>query len=744
MSARLTRRLYGSVCACALAGLGGLAHAQTIAASGGAAAAPPTTTDGPSAISEVIVTAQKRSEKLQDTPLTIGVVRGTTLTELGVSSLFNTAPLVAGMVFSRAPDDGLGLTFRGVGTPARNQSFDQSIALFIDGAFVGKGRLYGANMFDVDHIEFIKSTESTLLGKNTDLGAISVVTRQPGSTFEGDASVGARLDQSGYILDGGVDVPLTQELAIRVAAHANDTDGWVQNSYNGDVYPEDKDYGARLTAVYRPSDLVKLAFSYQYTFDHRIGNGFQYVDPDHTLPPALGEGVLDDHQDAYTSAGEDGQSTHKLTAHIANLTADVDVGGSKLTSITSYMTYGLHFVDDFDFGPKDGNAFIRNEQYWQVSQELRLASSTTQRFSYLIGASAFYSDWNSDELQKFDTPLQVGPTPFDTVFLGSFDDQFKQRTLNVALFGEATWKITERLRFSGGLRLSQEDKSGSWARPAFAPFTLWNEVLNPPFPKTPLSFDAFLPDANASLQYDASQNLMLYASVGQGSKTGGFAESSSVPTGNPAVDARVGNEISRSVEIGAKSTLFDHTAHLNLALFFVDIPKFQDTNFTGAAFVSRNIPVQSYGVDAEFVWRATHWLTFDNAWTYDHAEALLTPSFSPSQSPRWSSHSGLIAQTPILDGAWQLKSSAVVRYRSRMHNIDSYVYTSAPLTTLDLTLGAGPADGRWLLELVATNVTNAISADFSFPPPDPTLAPSVRIESPTPARQITLRASARF
>jgi hypothetical protein len=190
--------------------------------------------------------------------------------------------------------------------------------------------------------------------------------------------------------------------------------------------------------------------------------------------------------------------------------------------------------------------------------------------------------------------------------------------------------------------------------------------------------------------------------------------------------------------------LLDHTAHLNLALFFVDIPNFQDTNFTGAAFVSRNIPVQSYGVDAEFVWRATHWLTFDNAWTYDHAEALLTPSFSPSQSPRWSGHSGLIAQTPILDGDWQLKSSAVVRYRSRMHNIDSYVYTSAPLTTLDLTLGAGPADGRWLLELVATNVTNAISADFSFPPPDPTLAPSVRIESPTPARQITLRASAKF
>ena len=548
----LPAKLFGSACAgaIALAAQAAPAWADTAAAASASTNADASSTQ----VGEIVVTAEKREEDVQRAPLSVAVVPGATLVDRGVISLFDTGPLVAGMIFSRAPDDGLGLTFRGVGTPARNQSFDQSIALFIDGAFVGKGRLYGASLFDVDRIEFIKSTQSTLLGKNTDVGAISVVNREPGFTYAANASVGARLDHAGVIFDVGVDLPITKDLAVRIAGHINETDGYVHNVYNGQDYPHDQDDAVRATAVYDPSDWIRLKLSYQYTYDHRIGNGFEYEAAPGLLPPSLGEAVLDYNENEFTSLGEDGQSFHKLAAHIVNLTGDFDVGSLKVTSISSYMRYNLNFVDDFDFGPKDGNDLVRGEHYWQASQEVRAASPADQTLSYLIGASAFYSDWISNELQNFNTPLQVGPVPFDTIFLGSFIDEFTQRTTSLSVFGEGVWKITPRLRLNAGIRYTDETKNGSWARPAIAPFTIWNQVLNPSFPKTPLHFASSFPDDNASVEYDVTPRIMTYAAFGQGTKTGGFAEASAVPTGNPQVDALVGDEQSRSVELGAKST----------------------------------------------------------------------------------------------------------------------------------------------------------------------------------------------
>ena len=129
---------------------------------------------------EVIeITSQKRVQTLQEVPATVTAVSGALLDEYGIDDLFEMADLVPGMVFSRAPDDGLALTLRGLGTPARTQSFDQSVALFQDGMFVGKGRMYSAAFFDVERIEVIKGTQSTLLGKNTSLGAISVISKKP-------------------------------------------------------------------------------------------------------------------------------------------------------------------------------------------------------------------------------------------------------------------------------------------------------------------------------------------------------------------------------------------------------------------------------------------------------------------------------------------------------------------------------------------------------------------------------------
>jgi len=185
--ARVTQgRVAGAVARAA----GRLRHLAVIAAllaniPAAAQSVPPASSE----IQAVVVTVQKRSESVQEIPVTVKAVSGDALTASGVKDLVQAATLVPGVIFSRAPDDGLALTFRGLGTVARSQAFELSEAMFVDDAFLGKGRLYTTSIFDVDRMEFIKGTESTLLGKNASLGAIGVITRQPGNqpVFEGSA-----------------------------------------------------------------------------------------------------------------------------------------------------------------------------------------------------------------------------------------------------------------------------------------------------------------------------------------------------------------------------------------------------------------------------------------------------------------------------------------------------------------------------------------------------------------------------
>ena len=116
----------------------------------------------------IIVTAQKRAEPAQDIPVTVAVVSSESLAQNHVKDLVQAATLVPGVIFSRAPDDGLALTFRGLGTAARSQAFELSEALFVDGTFIGKGHLYTTSMFDLDRMEFIQGTESTPIARLVD------------------------------------------------------------------------------------------------------------------------------------------------------------------------------------------------------------------------------------------------------------------------------------------------------------------------------------------------------------------------------------------------------------------------------------------------------------------------------------------------------------------------------------------------------------------------------------------------
>ena len=151
------------------------------------------------------------------------------------------------MVFSRAPDDGLALTLRGVGTPARSQAFDQSIALFLDGTYLAKGPLYPLALFDIERVEVIRGPHSTEVGKNASVGALSVVSREPGKTDAIDGTAPGMRSAAATRSKEGADVQLGTDSALRIAGASLDRHGWVRNGATGNDVPEDRDTGIRLT-----------------------------------------------------------------------------------------------------------------------------------------------------------------------------------------------------------------------------------------------------------------------------------------------------------------------------------------------------------------------------------------------------------------------------------------------------------------------------------------------------------------
>lgn len=728
-------------------------------------------------LEEIVVTAQKREQSIQDVPITITAIDGETLDAYAIDDLFEVANIVPGMVFSRAPDDGLALTFRGLGTPARTQSFDQSVAVFQDGMFVGKGRMYSSAFFDVERMEFIKGTQSTLLGKNSSLGAISIITRKPGDSFGGFAKVSGEFEYGGYGLDGALDLPLGKNTAVRLAGHYVDKDGWVENLLTGSDVPADEDLGLRATLVSNPSDRLSITAALQHSSSERQGNGFQYIDNGDFFPPPVqdiyGEAELDDRKTAICPECPSGESFHDTDTNSATLTFEYDFGNNVLTSVTSYSEYDLKFFDDFDFGNAFDEVtwaifdpgvvelystfFERDEVYDQISQEFRLTSPSGENFEYVLGAFLFSSSWDSSEQQNFSTPNFPPPIPGE-LFNGPFTNNFSQETDTISIFAQGTSHVTDAFRISLGLRYTDESKDVVFERVQGTPATIWNTIENPPFDE-PLKFDDDFLNGNLSFQWDASDSAMLYASVGVGSKTGGFAESAQVTSGDPSLPvdldgARVKTETATTIEIGTKLALADGAASLNIALFQTDVEDFQETSFQvsglNAFFLTRNIDAESSGVELDGQWQVTDSLRLIGNATFADTKNSGDKT-QLAQAPDLTGSLGFTFNKPVSNWG-EFTTSAFVRYRDEMVSQINETFPSDSLTTVDLSIGLADIDGKWRLNLIGQNITDEIAADFSGPPAAPIGAifgappgdQGITSESPSQLRTIWLQASYHF
>lgn len=510
-------------------------------------------------LADIIVTAQKRSQSLKDVPVSISVVQGETLRERGIKQLSDLPAVVPSFEFVRAPNNIPGLTFRGLGPQSGNVAFDSSIGMFVDGVFLGNIRLYNQTIFDVQRAEFIKGTQSSLLGKNSTVGALSIVNATPSDRFEGRIEGGGEVQDGGYFGDGAINIPLSDTLAMRVSGRYSHQKGYIKNITTGLDGPVGTDWGGRIQLAYDGRNGFKARIAYQHTDNKLIGSANQCVAPGFLIPglpgapfapvtsinAVCGDGVENDIRASFSSDPRlsNGDDYLRDRSDMVHGTIDYDFGPATLTSITAGVWSKTRNAFDFDFDNKDLNLWIRNERYSQITQELRLTSNDTKApIQYIIGGFFIHSKFHTDEDHIWKIPdflprapgcvtnLATGTFCPGDLFNGSYNNQFDQTDDTYSIFAQLNFKPTDRFTINLGGRYSHDRKIVNFGHtPDFTNLTVWNTAIQAPFPYQRLdpAIDNLL-SGSIALQYQFDKNVTAYASASRGGKAGEYGEFASV------------------------------------------------------------------------------------------------------------------------------------------------------------------------------------------------------------------------
>ncbi|MFY0184698.1 TonB-dependent receptor [Stenotrophomonas sp. PUT21] len=522
------------------------------------------------ALDQVVVTAQKRATNLQETPISVSVVDAEALKDrsaISIGSLSDSSIPSLRVTPFATRSSALNIGIRGIGASgdANQPARDAGVGVYVDGVFMGRAQGLGSMLYDVERIEVLKGPQGTLFGRNTEGGAISIVTKPPTGEFGGSVSAGAS-NYSGYTTGMHLDLPKVGDVSVKIDAVQAKRGGTTDNPMRGerDFNSYDK-RGARLSALWQPSDDFSALYAFDTSFDATTPYHTQLLVPGPYVSPLQQAGASEDRRGSAILGGPQEDNIGRTSGHLLNLGWTLSEH-LELKSISSYreLTQGqfdMGLVDAISAygGPSTpfGRYSLAQVYQHQYSQEFQLIGTTSQ-VQFLAGAFYYHETagdnaqtpnmllWgpggNSYTLNPATNPLNLGNVRIDRAS--------KAWTDSLGIFGQATWTPAslERLHLTAGGRYTRDDKKGS--------LYIVNGLA------TDLAFDdawgRFDPMVN--IAYDVGDNAMVYAKYSTGFKAGGANSRSTTYT------AFAPEEVT-AIELGFKSQFWDNRARLNLALF---------------------------------------------------------------------------------------------------------------------------------------------------------------------------------
>ncbi len=573
-----------------------------------------TASDAPGeAVADIIVTAQRREQRLQDVPIAVSVITGDQITRTGALNIENVQYLVPSLNFRKS---GVPINqtifMRGIGTSTFSIAGEPSVSAVVDGVVLARAGEAFSPLVDIERIEVLRGPQGTLFGKNASAGVINIISKRPGDTLGGEVESGLFFENgTEYRVRGAVDLPLGDSIRSRLTGFYANWDGNIINeTYDRRVNGYEQ-YGLRGLVEIDISDKVDLTLIADWRESKDDCCAEVIAEPaiqaDGTPTPAFLARA------AVALPALNGDRTRRVRNNLINRSEErawgvsaelnAEMGMLQLTSITAYRSYDNREVRDGDFldtifvgvaqshddGPQTGTTF---------SQEFRLSSPGNERLDYTLGA--FYSRARTDRNftrsnirctastlapQGPLTPCSTAPGVSTIDFpIGTAD--FGSIFTNAALFGHATYDLTERFRFVGGLRFSLDQLDVSHIRTTPVPgasqppfdFGVFNNGRGGGTPNgIPWRGKVTAEDLSgtAGVQFDVSEDSMAYATYARGYKGPAFNVFFNLTTiGTAPLDP----ENADSFEVGLKNSLFDGRVVLNLAGFYAKYYNFQANN----------------------------------------------------------------------------------------------------------------------------------------------------------------------
>lgn len=739
---------------------------------------------------EIVVTATRRSESLQDTGVTVSALSAAGLSARSIHSVEDSAAFMPSVHIASYQGDS-SIFIRGIGTPAIIAGNDSSTATYVDDVYYSRAAAIGPAFFDVERLEVLRGPQGTLYGRNATGGALKVITKGPSEEFEGEA----RLIYGNYNrvgLFGAVGGPVTEKVRARLAVQFEDRDGYstlhrpdgsaLQDEQSAD---DQHDIAVRLKIEADLSENATLLLTGDYYKADDRANVFHYMSAGYaeevtdwyssregsqTVPYFIfkGQGNISESlsRDVYSDVD------HFRKTEIWGITGnlDWDIGGYNLQVVANYKDTNPTMQNDFDGSDAFVNVYYREEDHWQWSAEAQLSSPEGEKLSWVAGASYFEEEniisndifgdfWEPILIQGLTDLQNFGVIPVfpidipQTTLCCDLHLNGDQATKAWAAYLDMKYAVSDKLTLNFGGRYSHEERDGTQA----FHLTLLNPVaggeptLFAPnvalFPGSvsdsrdgvvpdafgfvmapvngPSTFSAFTP--KFSVDYRVDNDILLYASVQKGFKSGGYNIGSSQRDPFEA-------ENIWSYEAGMKSELADGRVRLNMAAFYYDYSNLQAQDSVGNQPIIRNVgKAKVEGLEIEALAIVNQYFQIDGSVTYANAqftEGELSEPLRPApltqapgtliqslegltlpRAPEWKFNIGGQTTVPVgdmgdlvlrLDYGWQSKIYYTV------FNIDAASQDSYGVLNARAELVA--EEGKWSLAAYGKNLTDEVYA----------------------------------
>ncbi|CAA0120624.1 Pesticin receptor [Zhongshania aliphaticivorans] len=725
----------------------------TFSVSAGAQSADAQASSRPTALEEVIVTAQKRAQGLQDVPISISAFSGDKIKDAGIPDFEELSAYIPNFSVS---ENTIGdtISIRGINSDSQAGG-EQSVGIYVDGIYRGRGVQSRFAFLDVGLIEVLRGPQGTLFGKNTIGGALNITSAKPTEEREASVALMHEFEHEETEIQAHFSGPISDSVRGRLALLQRTLDkGWVDNSYYNESTPNNDEWGGRLSLDWDVSDVLSTNFKFEHSEFDITGAPYEVFNvggPSAATLRALG---VEDNIDGKSKIGNsspqlDIGSNHKMDGDSDELMfrADYAVSAGVWTALLGYSNYQFVRDQDVDYNPLDVLRARDSEEFEQKSVELRFASEAGGRFEYIAGLY-----WQEADLETgLDLTLNG---PFASAALGAPIDLpwttrrnfLDQQSDIFAAFAQGTWTLSDTVRLTAGLRYGKEEKTADQLASLFDPDTgaaitdpdvlnFYSVAVLEAVPHQ-FSLDRTEEDVSPSInvQWDATEQTMLYASVSKGFKGGGF---NSIALSADPDEAEYENEEALAFELGSKTRFLNGAAELNVALFQVKFDDLQTTQFTGSTsyIVTNAASATTRGIEVDGRWQLSPEFRLQGSLGYVDFEfedyrtagctaaqiadggfangaacsAAGTNDLSGRTNQDTPELTGSVSAIHIHDfGVFELTSQLDVNYSDEYYaagDLDPNIIQDS-FIKVNASVSIGPNNGKWDVALVARNLTD--------------------------------------